>query len=164
MKEYNSLSNNKKYKLLFVCLGNICRSPAAEGVMRTLVENAGRGDEFVIDSAGIGGWHVGQLPDSRMRRRGAVRGYRFDSRARQLSEADFSRFDLILVMDNANVRAVKAMASAPEQRDKVRMLGSYMTSHAGVSEIPDPYYGDDSDFDYALDLIEDACRGLLAEV
>ena len=83
---------------------------------------------------------------------------------RQLSEADFSRFDLILVMDNANVRAVKAMASAPEQRDKVRMLGSYMTSHADVSEIPDPYYGDDSDFDYALDLIEDACRGLLAEM
>lgn len=159
MEEYNSLSDNKKYKILFVCLGNICRSPAAEGVMRTLVENAGRGDEFVIDSAGIGGWHVGQLPDSRMRRRGAVRGYRFDSRARQLCGADFSRFDLILVMDNANVRAVKAMASAPEQRDKVRMLGSYMTSHAGVSEIPDPYYGDDSDFDYALDLIEDACRG-----
>ena len=157
------MKKNKK-RLLFVCLGNICRSPAAEGVMRTLVENAGRGDEFVIDSAGIGGWHVGQLPDSRMRRRGSVRGYRFDSRARQLSEADFSRFDLILVMDNANVRAVKAMASAPEQRDKVRMLGSYMTSHAGVSEIPDPYYGDDSDFDYALDLIEDACRGLLAEM
>lgn len=99
-----------------------------------------------------------------MRRRGAVRGYKFDSRARQLSKADFSRFDLILVMDNANVRAVTAMASTPEEKDKVRMLGSYMTAHVGVSEIPDPYYGDDSDFDYALDLIEDACAGLLAEL
>lgn len=164
MKEYNSLNNNKKYKILFVCLGNICRSPAAEGVMKALVEKAGREDKFFIDSAGIGGWHIGQLPDSRMRRRGAVRGYKFDSRARQLSTADFSRFDLILVMDNANVCAVTAMASTPEEKDKVRMLGSYMTSHAGVSEIPDPYYGDDSDFDYALDLIEDACAGLLAEL
>ena len=130
-----------KKRILFICLGNICRSPAAEGVMRTLVHRAGRDAEFEIDSAGIGGWHVGQLPDSRMRRHGAERGYTFDSRARQFSENDFSKFDHILVM-----------------------LTDYLQQHPDASVVPDPYYGGPADFDYALDLIEDACRGILNRI
>lgn len=147
---------------MFVCLGNICRSPAAEGVMRALAGKAGRDAEFTIDSAGIGGWHAGQLPDSRMRNRGAIRGYRFDSRARQFAVADFDRFDLILAMDDENRRALMAMARTGADRSKVRMLTDWLTRHQGVRAVPDPYYGGEADFDHALDLIEDACAGLLA--
>lgn len=150
-----------KIKILFICLGNICRSPAAEGVMRELVHHAGRDDEFEIDSAGIGGWHVGQLPDNRMRNHGAQRGYKFDSRARQFSKNDFSHFDYILVMDHDNFRAVSAMAPTPADQIKVRMLTDYLQHHPNASVVPDPYYGGPEEFDYALDLIEDACQGLL---
>ena len=148
--------------LLFICLGNICRSPAAEGVMKYIVEREGREADFVIDSAGIGGWHVGQLPDYRMRRRGAARGYDFSSRARQFSSDDFGRFDLILVMDRDNYNSVMRLARNDDDRQKVRMLPDFMTNHPGQQTIPDPYYGDISDFDFALDLIEDACEGLFA--
>lgn len=151
-------------RLLFICLGNICRSPAAEGVMKAYVHRAGRDDEFEIDSAGIGGWHVGQLPDPRMRRHGAARGYKFDSRGRQFARADFARFDYIYVMDNDNYRAVTSMARTAEEREKVVMLTDYLQQHQGAATVPDPYYGDDDDFDYALDLIEDACRGLMEEL
>ena len=150
-----------KKRILFICLGNICRSPAAEGVMRELVHHAGRDDEFEIDSAGIGGWHVGQLPDNRMRNHGAQRGYKFDSRARQFSKNDFSHFDYIFVMDHDNFRAVSAMAPTPVDQVKVRMLTDYLQHHPNASVVPDPYYGGPEDFDYALDLIEDACQGLL---
>ena len=150
-----------KKRILFICLGNICRSPAAEGVMRELVHHAGRDDEFEIDSAGIGGWHVGQLPDNRMRNHDAQRGYKFDSRARQFSKNDFSHFDYILVMDHDNFRAVSAMAPTPADQVKVRMLTDYLQHHPNASVVPDPYYGGPEDFDYALDLIEDACQGLL---
>lgn len=150
-----------KKRILFICLGNICRSPAAEGVMRELVHHAGRDDEFEIDSAGIGGWHVGQLPDNRMRNHGAQRGYKFGSRARQFFKNDFSHFDYILVMDHDNFRAVSAMAPTPADQIKVRMLTDYLQHHPNASVVPDPYYGGPEDFDYALDLIEDACQGLL---
>lgn len=149
-----------KTRLLFVCLGNICRSPAAEGVMKAKAAAAGRSDEFEIDSAGIGGWHVGQLPDSRMRRRGSLRGYRFDSRARQFGRDDFARFHHIYVMDEENYRAVMSMATDEGDRRKVELLSDYLTAHAAPT-IPDPYYGTEHDFDLALDLIEDACDGLL---
>lgn len=148
------------YSLLFICLGNICRSPAAEGVMKHIVEREGREADFVIDSAGIGGWHVGQLPDHRMRRRGAARGYDFSSRARQFSAADFDHFDMILVMDRENYFDVTRLARTDADKQKVRMLVDYMTRHPGQQTIPDPYYGDTADFDFALDLIEDACEGL----
>lgn len=154
------MSKTKK-RLLFVCLGNICRSPAAEGVMRKLVDDAALTDEYFIDSAGIGSWHVGQLPDQRMRRCGASRGYDFSSHARQISADDFSCFDLILVMDKENLRIVRGMAPDYDSSQRVRLLASYCTQHPGTTVIPDPYYGDESDFNYALDLVEDACAGLL---
>lgn len=149
-----------KIRLLFICLGNICRSPAAEGVMKAIVQRAGRADAYHIDSAGIGNWHVGQLPDSRMRKHGAARGYRFDSRAQQFTPADFERFDYILVMDHDNFRAVTAKAPTATDAAKVKMLTDYLQHHAETDIVPDPYYGDSADFNYALDLIEDACAGL----
>lgn len=155
------MEKKKKYSLLFICLGNICRSPAAEGVMKAKVHAAGLDDRFYIDSAGIGDWHVGQLPDSRMRERGARRGYRFDSHARQIRQSDFDDFDLLLVMDSGNYRAVTSQAPSASDRKKVRMLTDYLVEHTGTDVVPDPYYGGLADFDYALDLIEDACEGLL---
>lgn len=154
----------KVCKLLFVCLGNICRSPAAEGVMAHMVREAGMEREFVIDSAGIGGWHIGQLPDSRMRERGRLRGYRFDSRARQISRRDFDDFDMILVMDSDNYRAVTSLAPDERARRKVRMLVDFLPEGEAVAAVPDPYYGGISDFDYALTLVEKACGGLLKAV
>ena len=104
----------RKHRLLFICLGNICRSPAAEGVMKAKVHAATLDEQFFIDSAGIGNWHAGQLPDSRMRERGARRGYRLDSRARQIRQTDFDDFDLLLVMDRENYRTVTSKAPDEE--------------------------------------------------
>lgn len=157
------MSKTKK-RLLFVCLGNICRSPAAEGVMRKMVHDAHLDQAYDIDSAGIGNWHAGQLPDPRMRAAGQRRGYRFDSHARQLCTADFDRFDHILVMDDDNYHTLLAKAHTPAQRQKVQMLAAFCTQHTAAHAIPDPYYGTEADFDYALDLIEDACQGLLAHL
>ena len=155
------MEKKKKHSLLFICLGNICRSPAAEGVMKTKVHAAGLDADYFIDSAGIGDWHVGQLPDSRMRERASLRGYRLDSRARQIRTEDFDLFDMLLVMDRDNYRIVTSKAPNAEARKKVCMLTDYLSLHQGADVVPDPYYGDLSDFDYALDLIEDACEGLL---
>lgn len=132
--------------------------------MKSLVDAAGRSADFHIDSAGIGDWHVGQLPDSRMRKRGALRGYNFNSHARQIRLSDFNDFDLLLVMDASNFTAVSGMATTLEDRKKVVMLTDFLTRHNNVKAVPDPYYGDETDFDYALDLIEDACRGLLQKL
>ena len=153
-----------KHTVLFICLGNICRSPAAEGIMKALVEKAGRGEEFEIDSAGIGNWHVGQLPDSRMRKCGAEHGYRFDSHARQFQKSDFERFDTIAVMDNDNYRAVTSMASSQADRDKVVRMAEFLASHREHTTIPDPYYGGYSDFELVVTLLEDACQSLLASL
>ena len=151
-------------KLLFICLGNICRSPAAEGVMKSIVERHGMEDRFYIDSAGIGGWHVGDLPDIRMRREGARRGYNFNSRARQFTPEDFNRFDILLVMDSENWHDVRRRCPDMSKLDKLQILADYMTRHPNVRFIPDPYYGNENDFRYALDLIEDACEGLFSSL
>ena len=152
-----------KKKILFVCLGNICRSPAAEGIMKHIVSENGRDDDFLIDSAGIGPWHVGELPDTRMRRHGAARGYNFNSRARQICRQDFSDFDLIVVMDHDNYRAVSHLAPTPKAMYKVVMMADYLRNFPGHSTVPDPYYGGDSGFELVLDLLEDACRQLYSE-
>ena len=111
-KKVSNMTKKGKHTVLFICLGNICRSPAAEGIMKSLVEKAGVQDEFEIDSAGIGSWHIGQLPDSRMRKCGAEHGYNFNSHARQFQKSDFARFETIVVMDNENYRAITSMASS----------------------------------------------------
>lgn len=152
--------NKVKKRVLFVCLGNICRSPAAEGVMKSIVSQEGIEDEFEIDSAGIGDWHVGELPDSRMRKCGVERGYHFNSHARQFTLADFNTFDHIYVMDHQNIQSIKAKASSKADTDKVEMLADYLISYPAMDIIPDPYYGGIKDFNYTLDLIEEACAQL----
>ena len=160
------MKENRKMKtrILFVCLGNICRSPAAEGVLKAMVEDKGLQDDFHIDSAGIGSWHVGDLPDSRMRRHGALRGYDFSSRARQVNSADFSRFDLIIVMDDENYYDIKRFSTHPADMMKVHRINEYFIRFQGRPDVPDPYYGGDSDFKLALDLLEDACQGIINNV
>ena len=148
-------------KILFICLGNICRSPAADGIMKHLVAERGLDDKFFIDSAGIGSWHVGQLPDRRMRQCGQRHGYNFDHRARQFSSKDFARFDYIAVMDQENYHDVARQANSPSDLQKIIRMSDYLRHHPGQKTVPDPYYGSERDFEFALELLEDACEGLL---
>lgn len=152
----------EKLCLLFICLGNICRSPAAHAVMQHKIDEAGLAERFYVDSAGIGGWHVGQLPDKRMREHGYSRGYNVNHHARQFDAAtDFDRFDYIIVMDDDNYKYITSVAADEKQRKKVLMMADFFTCHDGETVVPDPYYGDGRAFEYALDLIEDGCDGLL---
>ena len=153
-------------RILFVCLGNICRSPTAEGVMRSLVREAGLEDEIELDSAGTGGWHVGSPPDARSAEAAHRRGIRLEGAARQLTAADFDDFDLLLVMDRENHAEARRRAPDDEARRKVRFLREFDPEAAarGDLDVPDPYYGGPRGFDDVLDLVERACRGLLAEL
>ena len=153
-----------RQRILFICLGNICRSPAAEGIFQHLVDERGLTDQFVIDSAAIGPWHIGDLPDPRMRRCGACHGYHFNSMARQFSSDDFDRFDLIIGMDQENLRAIRAKARSKEDEQKIRLMADYLHHHPSHPTIPDPYYGSDRDFELVIDLLEDACEGLLKDI
>jgi protein-tyrosine phosphatase len=153
-------------RLLFVCLGNICRSPAAEGVLLHLLEQRGLQDQFVVDSAGTGGWHVGRPADRRMRAAAERRGIALPSRARQIQPVDLQRFDRILTMDDDNLQAVQALARELGGRNDLARIEP-ITSHCQrlqVREVPDPYYGGDEGFEQVLDLLEDACSGLLASL
>ena len=151
-------------RILFICLGNICRSPAADGIMRHLVSERGLDGEFLIDSAGIGSWHAGELPDHRMRRQGERHGYNFNHRARQFSATDFDRFDLVVVMDQENFYDVNRQARTDADRRKIVRMSDYLQHHPGQHTIPDPYYGDMCDFEYVIELLEDACGGLLGKL
>ena len=156
------MTKNEKKKLLFICLGNICRSPAAHAVMQHMGDKAHLDNLFSIDSAGIGSWHVGQLPDRRMRELGARRGYLVNHRVRQFDcHTDFDRFDYIIVMDDDNYLDITQQATNDQQRSKVLKMKDYFVTYRGSNSVPDPYYGDAKDFERALDLIEDGCRGLL---
>jgi len=151
-------------RILFICLGNICRSPAAEGVMKAIVKESGLSDEVYVDSAGIGNWHVGELPDARMREHGRRRGYDFNSRARQFSAADFDNFDYIIVMDEQNYRDVCRQARSQIDQNKVLRMRDFFIDYTGCETVPDPYYGGPEGFELALDLIEDGCRGLMDKI
>ncbi len=154
-----------KTKILFICLGNICRSPAANAIMQKFVGDAGLSDKFYIDSAGIGPWHVGQFPDQRMRSHGAKRGYDINHVARQFdARHDFSDFDFIVVMDDENYRDICRKAHNDGERRKVIRMADYFNQYKGRISVPDPYYGDGEDFELALDLIEDGCHGILTDV
>jgi protein-tyrosine phosphatase len=144
-------------KILFVCMGNICRSPTAEAVFRKHLEDAGLESQVEIDSAGTGDWHVGKPPDERARQAGAGRGYDLENlRARQVSPSDFQRFDLILAMDHDNLQGLQALRGSESGAELDPLLGRYSLAQ-GV--VPDPYYGEE-----VLDLIEQASVRLLDEI
>lgn len=151
-------------KLLFVCLGNICRSPTAENIMNHLIEQANLGSSIVCDSAGTAGYHVGSPPDLRMSVAAANKlGIELVGQARQLQASDLKDFDLILAMDKANYQDILALDSTGEYSDKIHLMCDYCSKYS-TQEVPDPYYGGTEGFDHVIDLLFDACTGLLQAV
>lgn len=148
-------------KILFVCLGNICRSATAEEIMRQLVRQAGLESEFVLDSAGISNYHQGDLPDPRMRLHAARRGYELTHRSRPVSYQDFFDFDMIIGMDESNMDALHDKAPGVEEDRKLFRMTDFCRQYPDADHVPDPYYGGDQGFEQVLDLLEDACAGLL---
>ncbi len=157
------MEDNGKYKILFVCLGNICRSPAAEGVMKHIIKGRHHQDRFYIDSAGTYGGHSGELPDPRMRRAAARRGYLLDHHAQRFRSSMFEQFDLIVAMDDNNYYDLQEMAPSANDEEKIVRMADYCR-HYTASYIPDPYYEGADGFEHVLNLLEDACEGLLQEV
>ena len=158
---HSKISENRPrpVSVLFVCLGNICRSPTAEGVFRHLVKEAGLEDRVVIDSAGTGNYHVGERPDQRACETAARRGYDLSAlRARQVSREDFAKFDYILAMDEDNLRELRRLCP-PEHAHKVKLFTEFCSK--GTCPVPDPYAGGPQGFELVLDLVEDSARGLL---
>lgn len=156
-----TLNTPKKTKVLFVCLGNICRSPAAEGLFIDLLERKKLSDHFEVDSAGTGDWHIGELPDPRMRDHCMKRGLKLTSKARQFDpEKDFEDFDYILAMDKKNLEDLKALDSEEAFQEKTVLMCQYKqrTKH---KEVPDPYFGGPEGFDLVLDILEDSTEGFL---
>jgi protein-tyrosine phosphatase len=154
-------------RLLFVCMGNICRSPTAEAVMRHVLREAGLDSGVEVDSAGTGAWHVGDPADRRARAAARRRGIELESIARQVTPGDLDEFDRVLAADAENRRDLLRLAGEdPERRAKVRLLREFdpVSVQTGDLDIPDPYYGDGDGFDHVLDIVEAACRGLLAEI
>jgi protein-tyrosine phosphatase len=151
-------------RLLFVCLGNICRSPTAEGVMRTLIVDAGLEAEIEVDSAGTGAWHVGNPPDERASATALAHGIRLQGHARQVSREDYELFDLLLGMDRSNVRDLRAAAPGAAARERVRLLREFDPEGTGDLDVPDPYYGGDSGFEDVFHLVHAACAGLLQQI
>jgi len=154
----------KKTNILFVCLGNICRSPSAETIMNHLIESKGLQNKYYVDSAGIIGFHAGEQADSRMRAHAAKRGYTITSISRQFNPTtDFKKFDLIIGMDRKNVKDLQSLTIEEEFLHKIHVMTEFnkIFKEEGV---PDPYYGGYEGFEYVLDLLEDACSGLLTEL
>jgi protein-tyrosine phosphatase len=153
-------------RLLFICSGNICRSPTAEGVMHSLIAEAGLEDQIEVDSAGIGGWHAGERADPRSREAAARRGIEITSIARQVTAADLDEFDLVLAADRGHRRDLLRLAgSDPDRRQRIRMLREFEpASEPDDLDVPDPYYGGPDGFDNVLDMVQAACRGLLREL
>lgn len=150
-------------RILFVCLGNICRSSSAEEVMRTFVKKAGLEKEIELDSAGILNYHEGELPDSRMRMHASRRGYNLTHRSRPVRTGDFYDFDMIIGMDDRNIQDLKALAPDIETEKKISRMTDYCRVKM-VDYVPDPYYGGVQGFENVLDILEDACSGLLEEI
>ncbi len=151
------------FRVLLVCMGNICRSPTAEVVVREFIKNNRIGDKVEVDSAGTHGYHVGEAPDSRTQRAAAARGYNLSQlRARKVARQDLDYFDLILAMDKSNLDNLRRMAS-PEQQERIKLFMEY-SKNFDDDEVPDPYYGLGHGFDLVLDMVEDASKGLVEAI
>lgn len=154
----------EKTKILFVCSGNICRSPSAEAVFKKLVDEKGVTGKFEIDSAGTGSWHVGEPADKRMKEHAKKRGYNLTSVSRKIyPSVDFEHFDLIIAMDNYNVNDLKSIVRNGKDLSKIHKMTDF-AKEWNYSEIPDPYYGGEEGFELVLDLLEDSCKGLLEKL
>ena len=154
-----------KLSILFVCLGNICRSPAAEAIFQNLINDKGIGNQFIVDSAGTGSWHVGKKADSRMRFAAKQRNINITSNARQIREDDFLKFNYILVMDNTNFNNVLDFKNRVKGSDFARILKIQdFSSIFDEKEVPDPYFGADAGFDYVLDILEDSVSCFLDDI
>ena len=163
-KKNNYMENKKITRILFVCLGNICRSAAANGVMENFVAKEGLSDSIVIDSAGTYGGHAGELPDPRMRVAASRRGYNLTHRSRRITEEDFYKFDMIIVMDDSNYENVARLAPERKYLDKVYRFVEFSKNHPEWSYVPDPYYEGHEGFELVLDLLEDGCQELLCQL
>lgn len=150
-------------KLLFVCLGNICRSPAAEAIMQKLIRENRPGDEIYVDSAGTSGWHAGEKADHRMREHGRRRGLELLSLSRPFTVKDFDEFDEIFCMDRSNYQNIVNLVRNQRDQKKVQLVCDYAQNFQD-REVPDPYYDGEAGFEYVLDLLEDACSGVLKQI
>ncbi len=151
-------------RVCFVCLGNICRSPTAEGVMRKLVDEAGLDNAIEIASAGTAGYHAGEEPDPRSREEALRRGVRLESRARQFKAADFQRFDYVLAMDLENLTDLQNLGDASSPQGELSLLRNFDPAEPRNRDVPDPYYGGERGFEKVYDICEAACRGLLQHI
>ena len=156
------MENKLKHRILFICLGNICRSVTAEEIFRTLASRAGRTSAFFVDSAGLIDYHEGELADKRMRSHAGAHGYHLTHRSRPVKTDDFKRFDLVVAMDEDNVRRLRRLAPDEEAAGKIVRMADYLSRHEGFSAVPDHYYGKAEDFELVIELLEDACAGLLS--
>jgi protein-tyrosine phosphatase len=155
------MKDGKQVAVSFVCMGNICRSPTAEAIMRHLVREAGLDAAITVDSAGTGDWHVGEERDRRSRATAKQRGMPITGPARQFERSDFARFDLVLALDEENARDLRRLAPTDEARAKVCLLREFDAGAAPGAEVPDPYYGGPEGFALVFDICLAACRGLL---
>ena len=155
----------KKISVLFVCLGNICRSPAAEAIFISLLKKKGLTDGFFVDSAGTGSWHIGKKADSRMRIAAERRDIKILSRARQITSKDFDEFDYILAMDDSNFRNIQDLKNRTSSTAyaSIKKIQNFRTVF-NDQEVPDPYFGGDDGFDYVLDILEDSVKGFLESI
>ena len=155
----------KPIRLLFVCMGNICRSPTAAGVMRGLLREQGLDGKVEVDSAGTGDWHVGSPPDARAGAAARSRGITLEGAARVVARGDFDDFDLILAADRRNLHELRAVAPG-DSRARLHLLREFDPASEGAPDldVPDPYYGGDDGFEHVIDLVDAACRGLLAQL
>ncbi len=149
--------------ILFVCLGNICRSPMAEDIFLKILERKDQKADFEIDSAGLLDYHQGDLPDSRMRMYASQRGYQLTHRSRPVTKDDFDYFDLIIGMDNQNINGLMQLAPSKSFQQKIRLITDFCHK-LRATEVPDPYFSGAKGFEYVIDLLEDACEGLYKEV
>jgi protein-tyrosine phosphatase len=152
---------SKPSRILFVCLGNIIRSPLAEGLFRSLVRQAGLDGRYEPDSAGTGGWHAGEAPDPRMRRTARRHGLTYTGTARQIRLSDLDTYDLILAMDEEIRRDLRSLARKPDQLRKIRLLRDYDPTAGANASVPDPYYGGDAEFEETYGIVEAGVQGLL---
>lgn len=150
----------KKNKILFVCLGNICRSPLAEEVFRTYIEKNGKSRDYFLDSAGLISYHKGELPDERMRRHTARRGYKLTHLSRPITSDDFYDFDYIIGMDESNILKLKELAPGLEELNKIHRMIEFCDNPI-LDHVPDPYYGGEQGFENVIDMIESSCENLL---